>query len=227
MGTITRLQVQKGNAERVNVFVDDEFAFAVSLSRAQTLAKGQLLSPQELESLKAEGDQDLAYQRSVRYLARRPRSRQEMADYLARRGHDEATVDAVLEQLEARRYVDDHAFAEFWVEQRNRFRPRGERALRHELRQKGIERAVVDETLEEQDEEAAAWAALEPKLSRGFGDDKAVFFQKALAHLARRGFGYATARRAVERAWAQVEASETAAGDGDDLDDDGLFDHEA
>jgi regulatory protein len=43
--------------------------------------------------------------------------------------------------------LDDEAFARGWVESRDRARPRGERALRDELRLKGIERSLVDEVL--------------------------------------------------------------------------------
>lgn len=184
------------------MFIDDEYAFAVALERAQSLAKGQELSPQETAKLKAEGDADLAYQRSLRYLARRPRSRKEMEDYLTRHKHDEDTVAATVRRLEERRYVDDDAFAAFWVEQRNRFRPRGLQALRHELRQKGVARDVIEQALEAQDDAGAAWAALHPRLARGFGDEQRAFFQKAMAYLARRGFAYGVARQAVERGWA-------------------------
>jgi regulatory protein len=45
--------------------------------------------------------------------------------------------------------LDDRAFAEAWITSRDRARPRGERVLRQELHQKGIDRAVIDELLEE------------------------------------------------------------------------------
>jgi regulatory protein len=208
MAIITRLQIQKNNQDRVNVFLDGEYAFAVSLTRAQTLEKGRELSVQEVEALRAEGDVDLAYQRSLRYLARRPRSRQEMVDYLTRKGYDEVTVETTIARLEERSYVDDDAFAAYWVDQRNRFRPRGAQALRHELRQKGVAREVIEDAVESQDDDAAAWAALAPKLSRGFGSERQEFLQKAMAYLARRGFRYEAARRAAERAWAEWSGEE-------------------
>jgi regulatory protein len=47
--------------------------------------------------------------------------------------------------------LDDQAFASLWVESRDRARPRGERALRQELRQKGIDSETIARTLEERD----------------------------------------------------------------------------
>jgi SOS response regulatory protein OraA/RecX len=51
--------------------------------------------------------------------------------------------------------LDDEAFARSWVESRDRARPRGERAIRDELRLKGIDRAVIDTVLEERREAAS------------------------------------------------------------------------
>ena len=51
--------------------------------------------------------------------------------------------------------LDDEAFARAWVESRDRARPRGERAIREELRLKGIDRATVDLVLAERREAAA------------------------------------------------------------------------
>jgi regulatory protein len=204
-GTITLLQVQKRNKERVNVFLDEEYAFAVGMDVALTLRKGQQLSASEVEAFKQDGEMDLAYNRALRYVAMRPRSSAEIVTYLKRKEYDEAIVEMVVKRLHARGYLDDDAFARFWVENRNRFRPRGTQALRYELRQKGVERETIDATLEEQDEDAAAWAAAEPKISRFADLEKFEFEQKLMAYLARRGFRFDVCRRAAQQAWAQLQ----------------------
>ena len=113
-----------------------------------------------------------------------------------------------MERLRGYGYVDDAAFAQFWVENRNRFRPRGQAALRYELRQKGVEGETIDEALTEQDEESAAWAAVEPKLDRWRGLEKAEFEQKVMGHLARRGFGFDVCRRVGRAAWERLQEEE-------------------
>lgn len=196
--------MQAGDRERVSLFVDDLYVCAISVEQAVKLRKGQALDADELAALRAEGELDLAYQRSLRYLGARPRSRAEVSAYLLGKNYDDAVVNAVLERLAARGYVDDEAFARFWVENRNRFRPRGARALRYELRQKGIEPAVIDETLAEQDEETAAWQVVAGKLARWRELEWAAFEQRVMGLLARRGFGYDTCRRICARAWEEV-----------------------
>jgi regulatory protein len=209
-GVITALQLQKRNKDRVNVFLDGEYAFAVSLNAAAALKKGQRLSRTEVEALKQDGEVDLAFQRAVRYLGMRPRSSAEIVTYLKRKEVDEAVVEVVVRRLNEQGYLDDEAFAHFWVENRNRFRPRGAQALRHELRQKGVERETIDTALEEQDEEGAAWAAVEGKIARWIGLEKSEFEQKLMALLARRGFRYDVCRRTAAQAWQQVQEEQEA-----------------
>ena len=204
-GTITALRVQQGNRERVSVFLDGEYAFGVSLPIALELRKGQVLADAEIGRLQAEDGRERAYQQAVRYLGIRPRSRAEIARYLRDKGYDEECANHTLARLEQQGYVDDEAFARFWLDNRARFRPRGEQALRYELRQKGVEQDAVDAALTDLDEAAAAWSALEPRLSRWQGLARESFYKKAMDFLARRGFGYATARSTCDRAWATLK----------------------
>ena len=209
MPTITRLQVQKHNQERVNVFLDDEYAFAVALDIAVELRKGQELDAADIARLRDADTLTQAYQRAVRYLGSRPRSQAEIERYLRGKEYDDGVIAATVERLLVQGYLDDAAFAQYWRENRDRFRPRSAAALRAELRQKGVDRADVDEALDGLDEEAAAWAAVASKLPRWQTLPADEFNQKVSAFLARRGFGYATIRAVCRRARNEIdEASE-------------------
>jgi regulatory protein len=201
---ITALKVQKHNKERVNVFLDGEYAFAVNLMVAARLKPGQRLTPAQIVELKEEGTLDLAYQQALHYLSLRPRSESEMIAYLQGKEYAEDVVAAVMGRLKVQGDVDDDAFARFWVDNRTRFRPRGARALRYELRQKGLETATIDEALEEQDEAAAAWAAIEGRLDRWQALPRDEFDKKLMGYLARRGFDFGVCRRATEAAWRRL-----------------------
>jgi regulatory protein len=210
MGTITSLKVQKGDNDRVSVFLDGEYAFSVSLLAAAALKKGQVLTAAEIARLQAEGAAHLAYQQAVRYLGFRPRSKAEIESYLREKGAPLEVIGEVVERLVNRGYLDDAEFARFWVEDRTRFRPRGRRALRYELHQKGVAREDIDAALDGLAEDAAAWEAVSNKLERWRGLDEREFQQKVMAFLSRRGFDYDTCREAADRAWEHVtsDASE-------------------
>lgn len=83
------------------------------------------------------------------FLAVRSRSVAETRRRLLHLGYAEAVAEAALARLGGLGYLDDSAFARAWVESRDRSRPRGETALRQELRRKGIDEALVREVLDE------------------------------------------------------------------------------
>ncbi|MBE7469434.1 MAG: hypothetical protein DPW09_24680 [Anaerolineae bacterium] len=207
-GMITALQIQKRNKERVNVFIDGQFALALTAIAAASLRKGQLLSDAEIERLKADDELDKAYNSAVRYLGYRPRSQAEIERNLRDKGYAPEVTEHVIARLRQEQYLDDEAFAQFWLENRERFRPRGRQALRYEMKQKGLDPAVIESTLADLDEDESAWSAIEGKFYRWKSLEEQEFKQKVMAFLSRRGFNYETASGAANRAWASLNESE-------------------
>jgi len=135
------------------------------------------------------------YELAVRFLGNRPRSVGEIVRHLHGKRIDDAAIDAAVDKLRAQRYVDDDAFARYWVEQRERFKPRGDRALRSELIQKGVSRDVIDTVLGERAPDAdvaQAKRALSRPLARWATLPAPERKRKIHAFLAARGFDYDT-----------------------------------
>jgi regulatory protein len=86
---------------------------------------------------------------AARFLETRSRSVMEVRRRLTTAGYRPELVERAITRLTDLGMLDDEAFARQWVESRDRARPRGERALRDELRLKGIDRATVEVVLEE------------------------------------------------------------------------------
>jgi regulatory protein len=157
-----------------------------------------------LEARKAERaevtDPSLVLEAALRFLEPRQRSAAEVRRRLLVRGYRPDLVEGCIERLAELGMIDDAAFARAWVQSRDRARPRGERALRQELRLKGIDREVVDETLAERDverpdaDEAAGRGLLERHASAlARVPDPRARRQRAYALLARNGFDPETA----------------------------------
>jgi regulatory protein len=206
-GTITALKIQKRSKERVNLFLDDEYAFSVSLSVAATLKKEQYLSDADIEQLKDQYEQYKAYQHAVRFLSFRSRSQMEVENHLRSKDYAPDVISQTIERLTHEQVLDDEAFVRFWLEDRERFRPRGERGLRYELRQKGIADEVIDTVLADLDEDQLAWAAVEPKLRQWQQLDEANLKKKIFGFLSRRGFAYDVAQTVCRRAWESLHES--------------------
>jgi len=200
VSVVTGLQVQKRNKERVNVYLDDEYAFSLTLVEAAKLRKGQTLSDDEIATLRDVDAVNRAVDTAARFLANRPRSTSEIRRNLAKKDTPEAVIDRAVARLEAMGYIDDTAFARYWLENRNTFKPRGPMALRYELRQKGVPNSIIDQVLEEGlDVENAAYQAANQKASRLRGLTQQQFRHKLGGFLQRRGFTYATSRDVIEQ----------------------------
>ncbi len=196
--TITALEIQKRNKERVNVYLDGEFAFGLNLMAAAQLRKGQQLSEADIAILRDDDAVTQAIERAIRLLARRPRSIQEIRRKLQDKDIPETVINAAIERLTERGYLDDREFARYWVENRQMFKPMGARALRYELRQKGISHTIIDQILAEMvEDDSAAYLAAQKRAPRLRGKTQAEFRQKLSAYLQRRGFGYDAIRQAI------------------------------
>lgn len=208
-GKITALRYQKRNRDRVSVYLDGRFAFGLPAIVAARLKAGQHLSDAEIEGLQSEGTIESAYGQALNYLSYRPRSRAEMVRYLEKRGQSEDQVGAIILRLERAGLVDDVEFARFWVENRERFRPRGRHALRFELRSKGLDDETIEGALETINVSESAYRAAHRKAEQLVHLDRREFSRKLVEYLGRRGFNYEVAREVVERCWTElVEGSE-------------------
>lgn len=197
--TITALKQQQKNKDRVSVYLDDEFAFGVIMDVAMTLKKGQMLTDDEIAQLQHGDTFNKAFTAALRYLGYRPRSQYEIEKYLTDKEYDEEVVEATVSRLYEYNYLDDEAFARSWLGDRERFKPKGERAIRYELKQKGVADDIITLVLEDLNEDDSAWLAVQPKLERWIVLDEQTMKKKMMGFLGRRGFSYDAIRTVVEQ----------------------------
>jgi len=203
MGTmkITALKIQARNKSRVNVYVDGKYGFAVAKIVAARLKVGQELDENAIAGLRDVDDVEKAYERALKFLAPRPRSVVEVRRRLETAKVTAPTIEEVLQRLQRAGLLDDQAFANFWVENRGTFRPRSKRALRMEMKQKGLPEEAVKQALAETDDGSAAAALAAQRAPRLASLEYQDFRRKLGEFLARRGFNYDTIQPVVEQAW--------------------------
>jgi regulatory protein len=197
-GTVTALRFQKRNKNRVNVYLDGQFAFGLAAIEAARLRVGQTLGDDEIARLQRQDQVERAYERALNFLSYRPRSEAEVRRNLRKNGVEDEVVEVAIERLARTGMLDDREFARYWVENRLQFNPRGARALGHELRQKGVPASIIAGALAGFDEEAAARQASEAGARRLAHLEPGAFRRRLGAYLARRGFSYAVIAPLVE-----------------------------
>jgi regulatory protein len=101
-------------------------------------------------------DPAVVLEAAARFLEARSRSVSEVRRRLGGAGYRSDLVEGAIARMTELGMLDDEVFARTWVESRDRARPRGERAIREELRLKGIERDTIDIVLGERRDRAVA-----------------------------------------------------------------------
>ena len=148
-------------------------------------------------------DPALVLEAAARFLEARSRSIDEVRRRLTGAGYQAGLVDGAIVRLTELGMLDDEVFARSWVESRDRSRPRGERAIRDELRRKGVDRALVDEVLEARRQAAAdadANAGVESDAGPAVSADRAAA-DRLLARHARALARVAEPRQRRQRAY--------------------------
>ena len=198
------------NPDRINLFVDGRFLMGVNavIVLQMGLRLEQELTPEQLEQLQSEEVEQRAVDRALNFLSYRPRSREEVRRYLRRKETPPEIIETALARLDRLDFVNDRTFAGFWIESREHFSPRGARALKNELRMKGVERDVVDELVnDEQDEERALRAGRKKAVTlvKASNIDYATFRNRLGSFLQRRGFGYQVVTKTVRELWKELK----------------------
>jgi len=206
---ITALKIQKRNPNRVNVYLDGEFAFGLSRTAAAWLQVNQELSADKVAELQMQDAKEAAFQQALRLLSYRPRSEAEIRKKLAEKGFDQTVIHTVVDHLKTSNYLGDKDFAQEWVKNRSTFRPRGRRMLRYELQQKGVAEEHIQSALASiEDEPELGYRAAIRYAARLADLDRETFRKRLSAYLARRGFSYGTVAPLVTRIWDELHSTE-------------------
>lgn len=146
---ITKIEVQKKNKNRVNLYIDDNFECGLSL---ETIVKnhlkvGQELSETELNFFKNDSEKEVALNKALGYIAKYQKSERELKKYLKDKDFSPEVVEFVAEKLKSYGFVDDKVFATNFVKCKTK--NQGKRKLSSLLKQKGVSETIIEETLEE------------------------------------------------------------------------------
>lgn len=214
MGKIADIRRQQKDPNRFNVYVDGQFAFGISaeIRFEKKLEIDQKLSEKQVEDLINLDQTERLLNKALNFISFRPRSEKEIREHLLRKGklkevkgevektQYEFSVGEVLRRLKKLGQINDRTFASWWIDQRNRFRPCGQRLLRIELRAKGVSKEIIDESLcindEDQMQLALAAASKKMKLLKKYNEEEIRL--KIGQFLLRRGFDWNIIKKVVD-----------------------------
>ena len=148
MPIVTKLSPQK-NKIRVNVEIDGKYGFGIDLENLMKwgIKVGVEYSHDQINQMIEKGEYQKVLNKLLSFASLRPRSSFEINQWFNRKKVVISFRQELVNKLQRLDFLDDAKFAAWWVEQRMQFKPRGIRALKLELLQKGIDREVIDNVL--------------------------------------------------------------------------------
>jgi regulatory protein len=196
--TVTNLEPQKNDPNRVNVYLDDEFAFGISRFVGVRLKQGEKINESLIANLLSEDTREKALQKALRFINFRPRTVHEVREKLNGLGFENDVVDNVINELIEKRYLNDREFAENWVASRGHSKPRSHKMLEYELKKKSIQEPFIQAALEfAPDDEELAIQLGKKYLRRFVNLDEKEFSKKMTGVLARRAFPFSIVKTAI------------------------------
>ncbi len=191
---ITRIEPQKKNRQRRNIYLDGEFAFGLDeeVVAAYHISEGDELTQAIVDTLLSAEEQAVGKKRALRLISYRARSTQELKRRLIAHRISEGAAERVIEDFLRVGLLDDRAFASSYIHSRMVQNPISKNLLVKELVSKGIGSesalSIVDQEYGERSEVQVAGDLIRKRLRPGRKDARV---RKRLSDfLLRRGFDW-------------------------------------
>lgn len=209
MAILTKLEVQKNNKNRVNIFIDGEFFLGcyIDLVYRLGLNQGMDIDAEKIKEIIAEQEYEDCKQTAFNSITRAEKSEKNMRKKLSEKYGQDA-VDRVIDLLKEYSFIDDERFARRIVINDQNFKRNGINKIKQNLYVKGIDRREIEESLslidEEKELENAVYLA-EKKLNKIKSTDKKIIKNKLYQHLLYKGFNYSTINTAISKVLTEVD----------------------
>lgn len=206
---ITKIEVQKNNPERYNIFTDQTGREAFTTGVDETvlvqwdLKKGKELTEKELELLIEDDHERKAWNRALHYLSSVMRTEKEVYDHLIEKEFTEASASKAVEKAKDYKFLNDREFAKAFVRTKINTTDKGPKVIRMDLEKKGVAEIYVSEAMKALTDELAldrAVTAAEKKGRHKKGESGGAVKQRLLQMLLRKGYDHETASAAVKEA---------------------------
>ena len=204
MKVITKITRQKNNQERYNIYLDEEYAFAVDegILIKFGLMKGKTLEQFDIDEINYEDEIAKAFNKALHFLSFQMRSEYEVKKKLLDAGHGEAVVLEAVRKLESLGFLNDQTYSKALLETKKRTLKKGPRAIRQDLKKKGIDKSLQDEVLEtftEEEQLEIAMQLAEKEVRAGSRRTPMQLKQKIQDVLMRKGYSFGIVSDVLER----------------------------
>lgn len=190
---ITKIEAQKRNKDRVNIYIDEEFAFACSseLVYYYNFKKGKPANEKELEDVIKEDDYIKCKSSALKYIEKSLKTEKQVMDKLFSKEYGEETVSRVIIFLKEYGFVDDYRYCDMYI--REKLNNYGRNKIKYSLLNKGVKESIVNlkiNSIEENKEKEISYRLAEKKYKTIISREKNKLkvYHKIWEYLMSRGY---------------------------------------
>ncbi|KEI84606.1 recombination regulator RecX [Clostridium botulinum] len=190
---ITKIEVQKRNKDRVNVYIDEEFNFACSseLIYYHNLKKGKVIDENSLNDIIKEDNYIKAKGYALKYIEKSLKTESQVKEKLYLKEYDEDIVNKVIRFLKDYNFIDDDKYCDMYI--REKLNIYGRNKIKYTLLNKGVKENIVIEkinNINEEKEKKVAYKLAEKKYKIMIlrEKDKFKIYKKIWPYIISRGY---------------------------------------
>ena len=204
MNIITKIEEGKRNKERVNIYIDNEYAFSVSkeILYKENLKVDDTVNIEDLREIVKKDNYIKCKNSALRIVERSYKSERELKDKLLLKGYDKDSIEKTMEFLKEYNFLSDNNYTKMYVKDKSKVQ--GKNKIKFDLYRKGIDEEIIQEELssiDEEDEREVAYNLVLKKYNviSKRESDKYKLSQKLYRYIVSKGYTYDIASYAIKK----------------------------
>lgn len=143
-------------------------------------------------------DETAAFNRALRYLNLRARSKKEIEEYLKRKEFSESAISQAVQKLLELKFLNDEEYGKSFMRGRQVYKGKSRYYVTHELRQKGIDPDTISKIVIDSQDDLHTAKEFILRKKRIYGNlEKQEFKEKMMRLLSARGFSFDIIKKAL------------------------------
>lgn len=203
MAKITKIESQKKNKDRANVYINDSYAFAVNaeLVYKEGLKVNLEIDEKQLHEIVKKDNFIKCKETSLRIIERSYKTEKEIKEKLREKGYDLEEVLKVLEFLKEYNFINDESYTRMYI--KDRLKNQGREKIKYALLRKGIDSNLIEEELSLVDKDEEKITAIELARKKYLSlvkseSDSYKLWNKLCRFLVGKGYNYSIAKEVVQ-----------------------------
>ncbi|MDV4150578.1 recombination regulator RecX [Clostridium sp. AL.422] len=204
MNVITKIEIQKRNKDRVNIYIDNDYAFSLSneLVYKEGLKVNDKVDIEKINIIAKEDNYLKCKTAAFRIVEKTYKSEKELREKLILKGYDNEAITRTMNVLKEYNFISDENYVKMYVKDKSRIQ--GKKKIKYDLAKKGINDKIIDEQIysidnDEERNNAYNLAIKKYNTIAKREEDKFKLSQKLYRFLLSKGYDYDTVSYVVKK----------------------------